>query len=1420
MPKKLNLICHLERLWPVYAAGFVDFSLNIQLAFTAGDTLAAADAAFLKPWKANWSGVRVFGLHGTDVPSMIAAADITVLAGPALDTNAIASSYDAAFPAGDQEAWRVNPATPRASIPVTKTSQPWIAFQAQQARGPAGIPIAMGLTIVFRIDQTKLAGFEEIAAAPVFGVASAFGAAVAPATPTNPVDDAGAELHRTSVESYSWIYSNPPFPVIEYVNACPWAADPPASDSVLDLKQLWVKTRANPIGASRDWSTEFEVRLADAFDMPQRLLEALTQIDGAAPSWIADFHSAFVTSLRDTVNTGIHPAPDGSSLADFLLAEAPIAKPKALLQNFENAMTPATWLAELQSLLPTLDPLTRSIPAPPAEGFPVGDYVQALSHFRSVMGSPAALNAVLLNDWNVALTPFSDADRNNLAQAAQRVDLRKRFLLGNLLAHWTNLTGKLSDPAVMKAALSNRLQAYGDGLFGGAGKLPKPIADKFTLFASKFVDSQLSSATVDCTNPPSGPEELVLQVADLQRASGNDADDPIRHVAGVGVLLKATQSNTWRCLSLANVVTQGRPTGVTAQPVPKALQYRNGVRQPFVAYHNEPLICHSPAEGFARNGQFKSDGPALGGVFDYLNPYGQNGLQLEGLFYKRDYDAAIFLFGPAGNLPVQIADPAAPGAFKAPGSAFNAPLLQRVEFRRRTTVGSVRFNATSASELTVPGIPPDVRPLARSLQPDGAKTPLILLIPPPAVPEVWNRRLASHIFEFGLKPPSAPMQTWFRWVGPGNGNGFTTDECSAVIGAYAERNDVVPAMEATPQQSGDKKQGPSALLDDPAIGSLKFSMQLIAGTAVVIQDVVAAPVPNTNADPLAKVQSLPRIVHVESIQPGVGVTASMNLVNNKVTIMIPAGEVWNLRIRPVVSDPTRFASEIRQCVDGTTSPQFGEVNVFLEVAANWPLPVPAIASAVSKALKPTFNPITSLLQASLRIATDQDKIWARYLQRVDVLVQQWRWDGRPPFHVESGKSSYGYPLATPPDTTDQPYAEDAVLFASRLTSDREENPKEVDYSTSPVGAYPLYTKDMTAVTATQYFRFGLRAYSRYSGLMVARPSIDSVLDSDTSVERWKRLVMQCRWTKPVPKPAIKLVVPLTRTLSAAETPGLLVVLHESWYGASFGLAEYLEASIEQVALPDVDGDTRLQFGPDPLLTMEPDPYGGMNVTLPQAIGASGYTFDTVTQAPLWVRSSFYQPPPQVNGQDLDLSWHFVKLRFRRTLAGVAVDSIRRPASLASDWTDGVWTQLLPPSDRIRVSDSETVLTDDLRFDPLSGVISRTSGPVTPQVTAVSGGNCRFALYALITRAVADVAGRIGQEAAFPGLVPIGSWPAIASADADRLILRLVEIQYRDGTDLSNIDDKLFTPSANGVPQDAKARIVRVWLPIPNGRVIS
>src|ERR1039457_6737449 len=280
MPKNLNLICHLERLCSEYSAGKVDFALNIQLAFTAGDALAADDAAVLKSWKANWSGVQVYGLRVGVVPARIAAADVTVLPPPVLDTARISTAYEAAFPAGDQDAWKVSPTAPRTAIAVNETSRPWVAFQAQQARGPAGIPVAMGLTIVFRIPAASLVGFDEIAAAPVFGATSAFGVAVTPVTPTKPVDDAHAELHRTSAESYSWIYAGAPFPVTEYVNACHWSADPPTSDAFLDLKQLWVKPPAAAIGASRDWSAEFEMRLADAFDMPQRLVEALTQIGG------------------------------------------------------------------------------------------------------------------------------------------------------------------------------------------------------------------------------------------------------------------------------------------------------------------------------------------------------------------------------------------------------------------------------------------------------------------------------------------------------------------------------------------------------------------------------------------------------------------------------------------------------------------------------------------------------------------------------------------------------------------------------------------------------------------------------------------------------------------------------------------------------------------------------------------------------------------------------------------------------------------------------------------------------------------------------------------------------------------------------------------------------------------------------------
>ena len=113
------------------------------------------------------------------------------------------------------------------------------------------------------------------------------------------------------------------------------------------------------------------------------------------------------------------------------------------------------------------------------------------------------------------------------------------------------------------------------------------------------------------------------------------------------------------------------------------------------------------------------------------------------------------------------------------------------------------------------------------------------------------------------------------------------------------------------------------------------------------------------------------------------------------------------------------------------------------------------------------------------------------------------------------------------------------------------------------------------------------------------------------------------------------------------------MLDEPWYASTFGMAEYLECAIEEVWLPQNNGDSRQQFGPEPLRESErDDPFAGKLIELPPAVGAMGYTFDQQSQAPKWVRSSFYQPPPTVDGQPAALAWHFVKLRFRRTLAFV------------------------------------------------------------------------------------------------------------------------------------------------------------------------
>lgn len=229
--------------------------------------------------------------------------------------------------------------------------------------------------------------------------------------------------------------------------------------------------------------------------------------------------------------------------------------------------------------------------------------------------------------------------------------------------------------------------------------------------------------------------------------------------------------------------------------------------------------------------------------------------------------------------------------------------------------------------------------------------------------------------------------------------------------------------------------------------------------------------------------------------------------------------------------------------------------------------------------------------------------------------------------------------------------------------------------------------------------------------------------------------------------------------AGAPHAGIAGRADESFYADAYGLAECLEGEIIRVSRPEAQTDRVPQFGPEPLISMEASPYAGRRIELAPPIGAIGYTFDTDTDAPLFVRTSFLQDPPAVDGAVADLAWHFLKVRYRRRLDALGVAPALETKPLASEWSDPVWVQLLPAADRITDKSDRTVDVADLSFDPKTGKIhDATLAEFRPAPTAATG-TCTFALYALITLAISDAFGRSDQET-FVKMVPIETLPAV------------------------------------------------------------
>jgi hypothetical protein len=197
--------------------------------------------------------------------------------------------------------------------------------------------------------------------------------------------------------------------------------------------------------------------------------------------------------------------------------------------------------------------------------------------------------------------------------------------------------------------------------------------------------------------------------------------------------------------------------------------------------------------------------------------------------------------------------------------------------------------------------------------------------------------------------------------------------------------------------------------------------------------------------------------------------------------------------------------------------------------------------------------------------------------------------------------------------------------------------------------------------------------------------------------------------------------------------------------------------------------------------------------------------DSGTLAPLFTRASFIVPAPRIDGI-ADLSWYFMKVRFRRQLhldARVTADSV---------WTEPRWTQLLPPSNVFTLAGTTAVADVADLVLGIDGFTRKDGTAVVLEPTTVaSGSRCRFSLWALVTQRVVDALGRQAQEA-FVELAPLAELPAALKRTVAPVV-RVVEVQAHTSTSIGT-QEALFAalfpppPQHGGDAEEATARVVR------------
>jgi hypothetical protein len=1453
----LHIQCDLTRLGPQYG-NQPYFLLTLSVAFVDATGTPADVTSNLQPWLwtnlslmvykqtggvGAWANANFRPMNAAS-PSGLAAIQAALTA----ELNEQLTDTVHQFQAADF-AW--DPPTKPLDGTTGRQGRHWRSWLSHLASWPGGVPTALNLAFVF-VPTDPIGAGDIILAAPKF---TCNGTAFAPVDPA----DASKPLQKAANGDYTWNYNNG---AVASLNV----PETPVTDpkAYIDIASLWRNSHA--LDGGGDWTRQLDDRLCAALDGVERLLEwlnpptSLQQNSGvktpaALPNGFNDvLRGAVFQVVRGAVDSGLTP------IRGLPLWQVPQSVDPTLPPISAGAAMPDTWDTIVAQAIAVVAGQNSGLLYPPDPAASLTDFIRAWLTVQGYLLQDRVLLEIVVGLWAKTF----GAKWTATIKTAVRTKLKALPLLRlTLLSHqansiWRGLAPQGTVDAGKELATATTNASAGIIAFGKA-LWTKGDANWTAVLTAQVakVMRQPSDIASDSTS-----DGILIQVDKTETADpANDKSDYMRKVTGAGVLLQGPSGN-WRCLNMANVqIRSSLPTapsptytGVDSSPyaVPRRFSYEAGMRQAFLKYVNQPLVARSPWSGLTQKSMSATDSdPVGGGLLTYEQPYqpAPGPWQLERLTYGVTYNVAVFYFANGCALPAELtaADSAHAGGkipwqFQLPAAAAVLPGTANLKFMRTCRVGQLRIQSAAAFP---PALPDKVYPIARAIESianaNGSGTPdesnaLVVLLPSQS--GGWNNVISNSV-TFRVRPPEVDIKVWDRSIPDGADPKSSKTRRTKVIGDVHGQKFLV--------ESGRLRSADTSV-DDPAVAGFTIAgAQLWPATSTFTGSPAKQPTFGPNASASTPVEG--------EQKPGISITVksaavpapSLDLAADGISyvLSVPDGQVWQFDLLPtLVGDAANWLAS-------ASAPKLSfTVEVVIPLVTNAAAALTLYNALTLLELDPKTNQAaaSASLSTCLGVQISSAKLTqAQLVHRVELITQRWRWDGRPVFEdpaVAQPVSGIPFSKLGLIDTADQ----DGMLFSNREDGDANDTPTQVEFATPPGGTIPaaisLRNIGWSDKPGLLYYRFAVRAYSRYEGLLATVAAIDSSTPQKSGDPLlWKRYARNCRWQDRVPKPLVKLVLPLTQTVEQiGGTPGAagwLVVLDEAWYGEQMaGMGEMLASEIMSVSLPDSPGESRFQFGPDPVIDLSHDVVNnwlmdGWQLSLPAPVGAIGATFDTDPVAPLFVRSAFVQPPPLLTPPDPaipapDLSFYFVRLRFKRVIAGIDSNNpAYDPANqtdifLASEFTDGFWTQLLPPSDWWHVDAAgAAVCFTEVSFTFKDGFVWNgkaakilPSGPTTPSPQSV----CRFVLFGLVTRTVTDAFGRAGQEA----FVQIAPLDQMANPGLQNMRLRVIEVQFRlKAADsipkvqtLDDLTGVLFpTPAPSGPPADAGARVVRMSIPL-------